>query len=79
MNLPISKAKNDLGEVTNLVRFGGERVVLSKHGQDVAAIVSLADLRMLQEMEDRADVAAALEACDEPRVSWDDVKRALNL
>lgn len=41
------------------MRLGRERVVLHRHGRDVAAIVPLDDLRILEELEDRADVAAA--------------------
>src|SRR5437763_1745998 len=43
--------RNDLANVVNRVAYGGERVVLDRRGKDVAAIVSMDDLRRLEEME----------------------------
>lgn len=38
----------------------GERVVLRRGGRRVAAVVPLADLKALEELEDRLDVAEGL-------------------
>jgi len=40
----------------------GERVVLERRGRDVAAVVSVEDLRRLEALEDAADVKAAHKA-----------------
>jgi prevent-host-death family protein len=50
------RLKNVIGEVLNKVQFKGERVILSRKGQPAAAIIPIADLRLLEELEDRLDV-----------------------
>ena len=57
----IAEAKNDLSELVNRAAYGGERIVLGSRGKPKAAIVSLADLRRLQEIEqtNTEDVAPA--------------------
>jgi prevent-host-death family protein len=47
----IAEAKNDLSELVNRAAYGGERIVLGSRGKPKAAIVSLADLQRLQEIE----------------------------
>ena len=51
-----ARLKNVIGDVLNQVQFRGERVILSRKGQPAAAIISIADLRLLEELEDRLDV-----------------------
>ncbi len=50
------RLKNVIGEVLNKVQFNGERVILSRKGEPAAAIIPIADLRLLEELEDRLDV-----------------------
>src|SRR2546425_394376 len=50
--IPATQARDDLGNIVNRVAFGGERIVLERRGSDVAAIVSMDDLRRLEEFED---------------------------
>lgn len=40
-------ARRELGEIINRVGFGGERVVITRHGKPAVAVVSLADLERL--------------------------------
>ncbi len=42
--------------------YGGERIVLQRRSRPVAAVVSMADLELLNSLEDRADVKSALKA-----------------
>lgn len=60
--LPISKARDHLGEIVSRVEHAQERTVLTRHGKAVAAVVSIDDLRELEALEDQADLAAAREA-----------------
>ena len=62
MNLSISKIRGSMADALNRVAYGGERIVLERRGKGVAALVSLDDLELLQELEDRADVEAARKA-----------------
>ncbi len=46
-----TEIRDDLANIVNRVAFGGERIVLDRRGRDVAALVSMEDLRCLEEME----------------------------
>ena len=76
-------ARDNLAEIINRAAFGKERVVLSRHGKAVAAVVPLEDLEMLEALEDAADLKAAREAWaeqgDQPPRSYDEVRRELGL
>ncbi|MDR6597250.1 type II toxin-antitoxin system Phd/YefM family antitoxin [Saccharothrix longispora] len=73
--MPISVARDQLGEVVSRVEHAHERAVLTRHGRPVAAVVSIEDLRRLEAAEDEADLTAAREALAsaEPRVPHHDV------
>ena len=75
-----SEARQDFADTLNRVAYRGERVVLQKHGKDVAAIVPLEDLKFLDELENRLDIEAARKALKQPgTVPWEKVKRDLGL
>ena len=46
--LPASEARAGISEILNRVAFGGERIVLERHGKHVAAIVPMSDLASLE-------------------------------
>jgi len=58
----IVEVRAKLADTINRVAYGGERVVLERRGQGVAALVSMEDLKVLESLEDEADVRAALKA-----------------
>ena len=63
------------------VQFGGDRIVLQCRGKPVAALISVEDLQLLEELEDgywirRADEA---EAEPGPNIPLEQVKRELGL
>ncbi len=51
-----SKARASLSLVVDSVRTEYERIILTQHGRDVAAIIPIEDLVLLEELEDRADL-----------------------
>ena len=57
--LSVSQARLALPDTINRVSYGGERIIISRNGRDAAALVSLGDLRLLEEMEDRLDAEEA--------------------
>ncbi len=65
----------------NRVAFRRERIVLHRHGKDVAAIVPIEDLEILEQLENRMDLDAARAALNEtePRDSWTKLKKGLGL
>jgi prevent-host-death family protein len=76
-------AREQFAEIVNRAAFGKERIVLTRRGKPVAAVVPLEDVELLAELEDRVDVAGAREALTEARaggtVAWETLKADLNL
>lgn len=74
--LAASEARERLPEALNRVAYGGERVIIHRRGKEIAALVSLADLQLIRELEDQIDVAAAREAlADDERIPWEKARR----
>jgi prevent-host-death family protein len=73
--VPISEARDHLGELVSKAEHTQERIVLTRHGKAVAAVISIDELRALESAEDEADLAAAREALAsaEPRIRHRDV------
>lgn len=63
--LSIAEARNGLAEAINRVSYGGERVVFARRGKPVAALVSPADLALLQRIEDAEDIRTAAKVLKE--------------
>ena len=57
--------KEHSADVLGRVIYGGERVPVTKHGKEVAAVVSIEDARLLDALEDVLDAHDALEAIEE--------------
>ena len=78
--LSASKAREEFAEVVNRAAYKGERTLLHRRGKDVAAVVPVADLVLLEQIEDRMDLEAARQAMKERgTVSWEKVKKDLGL
>ncbi|MBG0857393.1 type II toxin-antitoxin system Phd/YefM family antitoxin [Streptomyces spinoverrucosus] len=45
--IPVTQARAELAELINRVVYGGERVVVTRHGKPLVALVSAADLERL--------------------------------
>lgn len=50
-----AEARTMFGELLSRVGYGGERVVITRRDKEVAALVSEADLRRLEQLEDERD------------------------
>jgi prevent-host-death family protein len=78
--IAVIDARKDLAEVLNRAAYGKERVVLTRRGKDVAAIVPMDDLNILEAIEDHMDVTesekimARVRARSEQTLSLDEVK-----
>ncbi|MFF0225237.1 type II toxin-antitoxin system Phd/YefM family antitoxin [Streptomyces sp. NPDC004629] len=53
--IPVTQARAELADLINRVVYGGERVVVTRHGKPLVALVSAADLERLEELPDPAD------------------------
>ncbi|MER6190395.1 type II toxin-antitoxin system Phd/YefM family antitoxin [Streptomyces cyaneofuscatus] len=55
--IPVTQARAELADLINRVVYGGERVVVTRHGKPLVALVSAADLERLEGL-DREGIAA---------------------
>ncbi|MFE9609522.1 type II toxin-antitoxin system Phd/YefM family antitoxin [Streptomyces sp. NPDC006012] len=53
--IPVTQARAELADLINRVVYGGERVVVTRHGKPLVALVSAADLERLEELPEPAD------------------------
>ncbi len=74
-------ARKKFANIINRVAFGKESFILTRRGEALAAIVSVEDLKLLQEMEERKDIEDAWQAREtkEETVSWEELKKELDL
>ncbi|MEV3912820.1 type II toxin-antitoxin system Phd/YefM family antitoxin [Streptomyces canus] len=49
--IPVTQARAELADLINRVVYGGERVVVTRHGKPLVALVSAADLEQLEELQ----------------------------
>ena len=78
--IAVIDARKDLAEILNRAAYGKERVVLTRRGKDVAAIVPVDDLAILEAIEDHMDLTESekilerVRAGSEQLLSLDEVK-----
>jgi prevent-host-death family protein len=82
-SVSITAARDGLSEVINRVAYSKERICLTRHGKDVACLVSVDEARLLDLIEDRLDLSDALDALKESKeqgsVSWEALKAELGV
>lgn len=82
-HIPAGRARQDFAETVNRVAYGGERIVLHRRGRNLAALIPLEDLALLEELEDRQDVEAARKALADAKakgerpIPWAQAKKKL--
>ena len=73
------QARKELADLLRRAGYAKERFVISVHGKELAALVSIEDLRALESLEDILDTLEAeralarAESGDEPTLSLDQV------
>ncbi len=77
------KARENLSDLVNRSAYGKERVVLTRRGKGVAAMIPIEDLKLLEAIEDRLDLEDIEQALVDPEnkkaIPWDKVKKDLGL
>ncbi len=77
------QARKDFSSTLNRVAYGRERLILHRRGKDVAALVPVQDLALLEALEDRVDLddarAALAEAREKGTIPWAKIKADLGL
>jgi prevent-host-death family protein len=49
--VPVTQARAEFAELINRAAYGGERIVVTRHGKPIAAFVSAADLERLRQLD----------------------------
>ena len=77
------EARNNFGDLINRASYGKERLILTRRGKKIAALVPVEDLEIIEAIEDRLDLDEARKALDEGgkegTVAWDSIKKGLGL
>jgi prevent-host-death family protein len=80
MIMTVVDIRNNLADAINRVAYAGERIILERRGKGVAALVSLQDVALLEELENQADIRAAKRALKEKgRVPLAKIKTRLGM
>ncbi|MFF9012097.1 type II toxin-antitoxin system Phd/YefM family antitoxin [Streptomyces sp. NPDC014870] len=53
--IPVTQARAELADLINRVVYGNERVVVTRHGKPLVALVSAADLERLEAQQETAE------------------------
>lgn len=67
--IPVTQARAELADLINRVVYGGERVVVTRHGKPLVALVSADDLRRLEGLEEHVRAEENQEAVEERVIS----------
>ena len=82
-SISFSEARTHLTDIVNEVAYGRERIILTRKGKQLVAIIPLEDLRTLEAIEDRMDLEDVKKALKDVEkhgtVSWEDIKHKLGL
>jgi len=77
------EARENFSDLVNRSAYGKERVVLTRRGKGVVAVVPIEDLKLLEAIEDRLDLEDVERALADPEnktaIPWDKVKKDLGL
>ena len=81
--IPFSEARAHFTDIVNEVAYGGERMILTRKGKQLVAIIPLEDLNALEALENKIDLEDAKKALSDVKkhgtVSWENIKRELGL
>lgn len=82
-HVTVSEARQSFADLVNRVAYRKERVLVTRHGRPIAAIVPMEQVEFLERAEDAYDLRMAEEARREldhtPAIPWEQVKRDLGL
>ena len=77
-----SKARGKFSDLLSRVANRGERIVVRRRGKDVAALVPVQDLALLEEMQDHQDAAEAIRRLADPTevpIPYEQARKELGL
>ena len=74
-------ARKNFADIVNKVAYGKESIILTRRGREIAALVSIDELELLQQIEDYIDIEDAKKALQDPgeNIPADEVWKQLGL
>jgi prevent-host-death family protein len=83
-DISIADLRARLGDLVGRVSYKHDRIVITKHGKPVAALISASDMEKFQELEDWNDIQAAKASDRETKrnggpIAWRVFKRDMML
>lgn len=66
-SISLIDAKEEFTELVNRVVHNKDRIILTRRGKEVAALISLEDFHLLQSSQNESDLQEATEALKEAR------------
>lgn len=80
-HVSVSEARESFADLVNRVAYRKERILVTRHGKRIAAIIPMEQVEFLERAEDEFDVRMAEEALKEldraPATPLDEVEREL--
>ena len=64
-----TEAKDQFIELVNRVAHDNERIIFTRRGKEIAALISMEDLALLQSSQNQQDLSTAIDALKEARES----------
>lgn len=83
--IPSGKLREDFAETVNRVAYGRERIIVHRRGKDLAALIPVEDLRVLESLEDRQDIEdadnalASAKGKGEKPIPWEKARKRLRI
>jgi prevent-host-death family protein len=78
-----AEMRDNLAEVLNRAAYGQERIIVTRHGKALVAVVPIADLEELERLEDEIDREEVLRSLESVRaegtVPWETVRTEAGL
>lgn len=82
-SVPFSEVRANLTDIVNEVAYGGKRVILTRKGKELVAIIPLEDLEALETIENIIDIEDAKKALKDIKkhgtIAWEKAKLELGL
>jgi prevent-host-death family protein len=80
--ISVTDARDDFAELVNRVAYGKDRVIVARRGRELAAIVPVSDVVLLELLDDELDLMAARTALADPAntepLDWEAVQGELD-
>ncbi|WP_266366383.1 type II toxin-antitoxin system Phd/YefM family antitoxin [Tellurirhabdus rosea] len=75
------EARKQFSDIISKAAFGHDPVIITRQGKEIAAIISMEELKRFQELEDHFDVLEAEKRLANPEnfIPWEEARKTLGL